>query len=63
MDHTTTTLDASTPLPATIAPSGRTAAPRWRLMLWYGTFVLAANPLWEVAHLPLYTLWRTGSRG
>ncbi len=63
MDEITTTPDASTPLPATIAPSALPMAPRWRLIVWYGGLMLPANLLWEVAHLPLYTLWRTGSRG
>jgi len=38
-------------------------APRWRLVLWYGALTPAADRLWKVAHLPLYTLWRTASGG
>lgn len=29
----------------------------------YFLFVACANLVWEVAHLPLYTLWREGSAG
>lgn len=29
----------------------------------YMTFIALANLLWEIAHLPLYTLWQTGSSG
>ncbi len=62
MGRTTTRLDACAPLPATVARPDSAMAPRWRLVLWYGALVLAANLVWEVAHLPLYTLWRTASR-
>lgn len=58
----TTRRDTCTPLLAIISQVGRRMAPRWRLALWYGALILAANLLWEVAHLPLYTLWRTASR-
>ena len=29
----------------------------------YMAFVAGANLVWEFAHMPLYTLWETGSRG
>jgi hypothetical protein len=29
----------------------------------YITFVAFANLIWEFAHMPLYTLWETGSAG
>ncbi|MBI3434522.1 MAG: hypothetical protein HY056_05520 [Proteobacteria bacterium] len=28
----------------------------------YFAFILTANLAWEIAHLPLYTIWREGSR-
>lgn len=34
----------------------------WRKPMWrYVVFVGAANLVWEVAHMPLYTLWETGT--
>lgn len=40
------------------------ASPNWLAALRaYLLIVVAANLLWETAHLPLYTLWRTGSPG
>jgi len=34
----------------------------WRKPLWrYVAFVGAANLVWEFAHMPLYTLWETGT--
>lgn len=35
----------------------------WRLAGRYLALLLAANLAWEVAHLPLYTLWTEGSPG
>ncbi len=36
----------------------------WRIVLRrYLIFVAAANPAWEAAHLPLYSIWTTGSVG
>jgi hypothetical protein len=29
----------------------------------YITFIVVANLLWEIAHLPLYTVWEKGSAG
>jgi len=29
----------------------------------YITFIVVANLLWEIAHLPLYTVWQKGSAG
>ena len=38
--------------------------PSWRRALRaYLTFVLAAHGLWEIAQIPLYTLWRDGTLG
>jgi hypothetical protein len=33
------------------------------LMRRYFTFIVLANLLWEIVHLPLYTIWRSGSAG
>lgn len=36
----------------------------WLTVLrWYLVVIAAGNLVWEFAHLPLYTIWRTGSRG
>jgi hypothetical protein len=32
-------------------------------MKWYLVAIAVGNLFWEFAHLPLYTIWRTGSRG
>ena len=29
----------------------------------YIIFIVAANLLWEIAHLPLYAMWQKGSAG
>lgn len=34
-----------------------------RILIRYLLFVTGANLVWEVAHLPLYTIWTTGSLG
>lgn len=34
-----------------------------RTVLWYVTLLAPVNLSWEMAHLPLYTLWETGSSG
>jgi hypothetical protein len=49
------------------ARAGRPAAAETGAFSWrrglrrYMTFVAAANLVWEFAHLPLYTIWETGS--
>lgn len=35
----------------------------WRALRAYLPFILAANALWEVAQIPLYTLWKDGTAG
>jgi hypothetical protein len=40
-----------------------TTGAAWRLAGRYLTLLLAANLAWEVAQLPLYTLWNDGSLG
>lgn len=45
----------------TEAPAGATADD-WRIVLRrYLIFAAAANLVWETAHLPLYTIWASGS--
>jgi len=29
----------------------------------YATFIIVANLVWEIAHVPLYTIWQNGSPG
>ena len=44
-------------------PTGHTdTQPTWlRTLRRYMTFLTAANIVWEFAHMPLYTLWDTGT--
>jgi len=43
---------------------GALASGEWLLALRrYMIFIAAANLIWEFAHVPLYTLWETGSAG
>lgn len=57
------------PLPAVPGALGRTpeaplpAGPWLRTLRRYLLCVIAANLVWEFAHLPLYTLWRSASAG
>ena len=51
-------------------PHGEAAAPvdcitvPWLIALrWYLVSIAGSNLLWEFAHLPLYTIWKTGSTG
>lgn len=39
------------------------AADRARVLRRYFALMLPGNLVWEAAHLPLYTLWRTGTLG
>lgn len=36
---------------------------RWRFTTCYLAVLAPASLLWEFAHMPLYTLWRTGTAG
>jgi hypothetical protein len=42
--------------------SGRWTQARWRALCIYAAVIAAGNLGWEALHLPLYTLWRTGTR-
>ena len=45
-------------------PAIRAASTGWLIVLrWYLIMLGFGNLVWEFAHLPLYTIWRTGSRG
>mgnify|MGYP003119712945 CR=1 FL=1 len=45
-------------------PFGEVAYGEWLYALRrYMLFIAAANLVWELAHMPLYTLWETGSTG
>lgn len=47
-----------------LEPCGALASGEWLSALRrYMIFIAAANLIWEFAHLPLYTLWETGSAG
>lgn len=40
------------------------SAATWRAILFgYAPFVFAAHLAWEIAHLPLYTIWTEGTAG
>jgi hypothetical protein len=43
--------------------SSRPTQPRWRALGIYLAVIAAGNLAWESLHLPLYTLWRTGTPG
>lgn len=44
--------------------SANPARQRWLAVLRsYGSAVAVGNLVWEAAHLPLYTIWRTGTVG
>ena len=48
--------------PVQQAASDRLHAPGWlRTLRRYLLFVAAANLVWEFAHVPLYTIWETGT--
>jgi hypothetical protein len=42
---------------------GRSALSRWRALAIYLGVIAVGNLAWESLHLPLYTLWRTGTPG
>ena len=42
---------------------GQSTTPRWRTLGVYLGVITTGNLAWETLHLPLYTLWRTGTPG
>jgi hypothetical protein len=47
----------------TVTSAGSLNRPLWlRALRRYLAFALLANLAWELAHLPLYTIWKTASR-
>jgi hypothetical protein len=41
--------------------SGQPTPPRWRALAAYLVVITTGDFAWETLHLPLYTLWRTGT--
>jgi hypothetical protein len=49
--------------PATARTVGGTSAAWLAVLRWYVGAIAIGNLLWEFAHLPLYTIWKTGGSG